>query len=72
MTYVLIYVAIVVALVLWFVIFGLKRVPLDTDIWGPEVALMDIDPETRAEILRRHPELRDIILSEESSAKSEK
>ncbi len=46
------------AIVLTVVMHCLRSAPLDTELWGPGAALIDVDPETRVAILERHPELR--------------
>lgn len=37
-----------------FIARSIRRAPKDTDLWDLQTLLMDSDPETRVEILKRH------------------
>ncbi len=39
------------------VMASMRKAPTDVELWGVRAWLMESDPETRAKILERHPEL---------------
>ena len=62
MTTFLIILAIGFVITVGLIIYSMRTAPLDTSLWGPEAYIMNCDPQTRQEILQRHPELVKAIL----------
>lgn len=60
-------VALYIVMLLIIILYIVRRAPKDTDLWGPEAYLFDVQPDRLAEIRKRHPELAKAIADYKSN-----